>query len=80
MEGESAGFMACNECLDKKQATLFCSLRCAERNLPAHRNGQHGLDTPVHEIKDLVSPLDSFMDMILTDEKTGLKFLSDKDS
>lgn len=76
MEDESASFMACNECLDQKQATLFCSTRCAEKNLPAHRKIQHGLDTLGAEIRDLMSPLDSFMDMILTDEKTGLKFLS----
>lgn len=74
MEDESDCFVACNECLDEKQATLFCSQRCAGRNFPAHRKKQHGQDTPVEEIRDLVSPWQSYVDMILAPEKTGVAF------
>lgn len=77
MEDDSAGFWACNECLDQKQGTLFCSVRCAEKNLPAHRKSYHGLDTAAAEIRDLMSSLDSIVDQFLTGEGTGLKFIKE---
>lgn len=68
----SAGAMACNECLDQKQATLFCSRGCADRNLPSHRKNKHALETD--RVQDLMSPVSQMIGMTLTEEKTGLKF------
>lgn len=76
MEDASTGAMACNECLDQKQATLFCSLRCAQVNLAAHRQSKHEVDTPSGNVQELVSPLAQMLAMTLTEEKTGLKFKS----
>jgi len=74
MEDEPADAMACNECLDQKQVTLFCSGGCAERNLPAHRKSKHGLETEAGSVRDLVSPVSQMVGVTLTEESTGLKF------
>jgi hypothetical protein len=78
MDYEPADAMACNECLDQKQVTLFCSRDCAERNLASHRKGKHGLETETEtetgSVRDLVSPVSQIVGVTLTEESTGLKF------
>ncbi len=73
MKDESAGLMACNECLDQKQVTIFCTRACADRNLAAHRRMHHGARTDGN-VHDLVSPVSQLISLTLKDEKTGLKF------
>jgi hypothetical protein len=63
--------MMCNECLDKKEATVYCTLTCAERQLPKHRKSAHGSEMEVDRVQDLVSPLHKVVEMTLTGDKTG---------
>lgn len=72
-EDGSTGAMACNECLDQNQWTLFCSRGCANHNLARHRRSKHGLET-TERAQDLVSPVSQMIGMTLTEDKTGLKF------
>lgn len=73
MEDESTSAVMCNECLDRKQATLFCTPRCADKNLASHRKMKHEMDTPAEEVQNLVSPLGKMAEMTLQKEKTGLE-------
>lgn len=61
----------CNECLDKKEATVYCTLTCAGRHLPRHRRSVHGAEMEVDRIQGLVSPLHKVVEMTLTGEKVG---------
>ncbi|QPH17804.1 hypothetical protein C2857_002704 [Epichloe festucae Fl1] len=68
--------VCCNECLERKQATLYCSERCAVANIAKHRLGKHGART-AHEEEArglvLVNPLQSFVEATLAGQNPGLK-------
>ncbi|KAH7158007.1 hypothetical protein B0J13DRAFT_581942 [Dactylonectria estremocensis] len=62
----------CNECIAAKQASIYCSERCATENLPRHREGEHGLKTAADEVKTLVSPLWEFVGKALKEGNPGV--------
>ncbi len=63
----------CRECLGQKRATLFCTPRCATRNLGRHRETKHGA-RPIQsvEAKELVTPLDQAIEKIMDEVNPGL--------
>ncbi|KAH7176457.1 hypothetical protein EDB81DRAFT_706887 [Dactylonectria macrodidyma] len=65
--------LICNECVTAKQASIYCSERCATENLPRHREGEHGLKTTAGEVKTFVSPLWEFVGKALREGNPGLK-------
>ncbi|KAG6014678.1 hypothetical protein E4U54_004974 [Claviceps lovelessii] len=66
--------VCCNECLDLKKATLYCSERCAVANIGRHRFGKHGVKTAAAETaRSLVTPLHQFVEATLTDQNPGLQ-------
>lgn len=73
MGDEISKAVVCSECLDLKQATLYCSERCAVANITEHRQSKHGVKTAAEEAQSLVSPLQLFVDSTLASKNPGLK-------
>ena len=65
--------VCCGDCLDQKQATLFCSERCAVANVAEHRQSKHDLKTGTDEAASAVKPLKTFVDSTLEAKNPGLK-------
>ncbi|KAG5981995.1 hypothetical protein E4U55_002429 [Claviceps digitariae] len=74
MEDEISAAVCCNECLDLKKATLYCSERCAVANIARHRLGKHGGKAVAAEkAQSLVRSLHQFVEVTLADQNPGLK-------
>jgi hypothetical protein len=59
--------------LDLKEATLYCSERCAVVNIGHHREREHNVNTASEEAQSLSSPLASFVGSTLASTNPGLK-------
>ncbi|KAG5914471.1 hypothetical protein E4U42_000474, partial [Claviceps africana] len=67
--------VCCNECLERKRATLYCSESCAVANMAKHRREKHGAGTAgaAEKARSLVSRLQQFVETTLADQNPGLK-------
>ncbi|KAF5017518.1 hypothetical protein F66182_10547 [Fusarium sp. NRRL 66182] len=74
MDDEMSNTMVCKDCIDQKEASLYCSARCAAANLARHRQEKHGAKTAADEIKKLALPLWEFVEKTLKEGNPGLKF------
>ncbi|KAF4980798.1 hypothetical protein FZEAL_3275 [Fusarium zealandicum] len=74
MDDGTSHTVVCKDCIDQKQASLYCSQRCAAANLPQHREDKHGAKTAADEIKKLALPLWELVEKTLKGSNPGLKF------
>ncbi|KAF5007847.1 hypothetical protein FDECE_5849 [Fusarium decemcellulare] len=73
MDGGTSNTVVCKDCIDQKQATLYCSERCAAANLARHRQDKHGVKTSADEINKLALPLWDLVNKTLAESNPGLK-------
>ena len=66
--------LACRECLNQKQAKLFCSWNCAVQNLAQHRLAKHGVKTESGEVESLVQPAGDLVTSTLERENPRMLF------
>ncbi|KAM5379664.1 hypothetical protein ACJZ2D_003858 [Fusarium nematophilum] len=66
--------VVCKDCIDQKEASVYCSERCAAANLPRHRYHIHGVDTSADEIRKLALPLWELVEKTLKEGNPGLRF------
>lgn len=64
--------VACNECLDRQEATLYCSDKCAAANIAKHRQKSHGAKTTANAAQALVRSLQPFVGSTLESKNPGL--------
>ncbi|KAJ4259762.1 hypothetical protein NW762_007693 [Fusarium torreyae] len=74
MDDGTSNTVVCKDCIDQKQASLYCSARCAAANLARHRQEKHGAKTAADEIKKLALPLWELVEKTLKEGNPGLKF------
>lgn len=70
-DGESQA-VVCKDCIGQKEASLFCTERCAAVNLPRHMEDKHG-KTVVDEARKLGEPLSELLETRLKESNPGLK-------
>lgn len=64
--------VVCKDCVEQKEASLFCTERCAAANLPRHMEDKHG-KTAGDEVKKLAEPLSELLEKRLKESNPGLK-------
>lgn len=64
--------VVCKDCVEQKEASLFCTERCAEANLPRHMGEKHG-KTDLDEVRKLGEPLSELLEKKLKESNPGLK-------
>lgn len=74
MEDGSNNTVLCKTCLEDKRATLYCSDRCAAKNLSKHREAKHDTRSPIEDVTPLITPLSEVVEKTMKEGNPGLKY------
>lgn len=63
----------CKQCVNSGLLTLFCSQRCASKNMAKHRLAAHEMKTEAANVPNFVTLLSNVVESVLRRENPGLK-------
>ncbi|KAL7787947.1 hypothetical protein V8C37DRAFT_389116, partial [Trichoderma ceciliae] len=69
----TAEAFVCKECVNLRRLTIFCSERCASKNIARHRQKEHETNFEADETSSLMASLSDTVESILRRENPGLR-------